>query len=129
MGELPPADDMPRISSSVCPGPLERIDTPGTVCIRSVRSGMPRSWMSSPEIAVMLIAVCCTVEARLVAVTMTSSSRSIDSTRAWSARDAVAGPSASSMAAKGPNRNLAGGVSFGIDKGFSSGWRAIHARP
>ena len=70
----PPVDETPRISNSPMPGPLVRTDTPGTDCIRLLRSVTPRSCMSAPDTAVKLIAVFCTVLSRFSAVTTISSS-------------------------------------------------------
>jgi hypothetical protein len=71
---LPPFEATPRISNSVIPGPLVRIDTPGTVCMRDARSVKPRLTISSPETAVMLMEVVSMVDSRFSAVTMISSS-------------------------------------------------------
>ena len=65
---------MPRISSSVCPGPLLLMETPGTDCTTELMSVMPRSPRSRPVSAVMLIGVSCTVDTRFCAVTTISCS-------------------------------------------------------
>ena len=48
------------------------MEMPGTDWARELKSTSPRSAMSSAETAVMLAAVSCTVDSRLVAVTTTS---------------------------------------------------------
>ena len=56
MGELPPVEETPRISNSRHAGSARAHDTPGTDCIRLLKSVSPRSWMSAPDTAVKLIA-------------------------------------------------------------------------
>src|ERR1700723_1290374 len=56
------------------PGPLVRIDTPGTDCMREARSVIPRFRISAPETAVRLMGVLSAVISRFSAVTTISSS-------------------------------------------------------
>ena len=56
------------------PGPLVRIETPGTDCMREARSVNPRFRISAPETAVRLMGVVSMVDSRFSAVTTISSS-------------------------------------------------------
>src|SRR6202050_2190989 len=77
---------MPRISSSVWPGPLVLMDCRGTHWTTAEMSVMPRSASSCPDSAVMLMGVSCTVDSRFCAVTMISWSESDWSARAPTAK-------------------------------------------
>ncbi len=64
---------MPRISSSVWPGPEVRSDMPGTCSATCETLVMPCAFNCAPDSAVMLSGALCTVEERFSAVTTTSS--------------------------------------------------------
>jgi hypothetical protein len=65
------------------PGPLVRIETPGTDWTREARSVNPRFRISAPETAVKLMGVVSTVVSRFSAVTMISSSCPVSERDCW----------------------------------------------
>jgi hypothetical protein len=103
---LPPFEATPRISNSVIPGPLVRIDTPGTVCMRDARSVNPRLTMSAPETAVMLIEVVSIVVSRFEAVTTMSSSCPESEADCWAIADSASTPKTDTQPKAAINLNL-----------------------
>ena len=82
----------PRISNSVMPGPLVRIETPGTDSMSEAKSVNPRFRISAPETAVRLMGVVSMLVSRFSAVTTISSSCPVSEWDCWAIAMSVSIP-------------------------------------